>query len=124
MKTSKLTDMPVVTTPNAQMRVYASPDVNGSPIAVWRTDMVPGAAGPLHTASESQVLVVLEGAALVSVDGRSGSLRAGEAVLLPAGSERQVAVDGDQKLAMLVSSPPNATAQTDDAPPVSIPWTR
>jgi quercetin dioxygenase-like cupin family protein len=72
------TDLPVVTTPNAEMRVYASPEVNGSPLAVWRTDMVPGAAGPMHTASEAQVLVVLEGAAQVSIDDVTVQLRAGD----------------------------------------------
>jgi quercetin dioxygenase-like cupin family protein len=106
------------------MRVYASPEVNGSPVAVWRTDMVPGAAGPPHVASESQVLVVLEGAALVSVDGANASLSVGEGILLPAGAQRQVAVAGDRDLAMLVSSLPNATARTEDAEPVPIPWTR
>jgi quercetin dioxygenase-like cupin family protein len=124
MKTSKLTDPPVVETPNARMQVYASPEVNGSPVAVWRTDMVPGAAGPTHIASETQVLVVLEGAAMVSVDGGTSSLRAGESILLPAGAQRQVAVAGAQDLAMLLSSLPNATAQTEDSAPVSIPWTR
>ena len=124
MTVSTPTDMPVVTTPNAEMRVYASPEVNGAPLAVWRTDMAPGAAGPSHSASEAQVIVVVEGAAQVSLDDMSVTLRAGGGVLLPAGAERQVTVVGDQNLVLLVSSLPDATAQTGDGDPVPIPWTR
>jgi quercetin dioxygenase-like cupin family protein len=115
--------MPVVTTPNAEMRVYASPGTNGSPLAVWRTDMVPGAAGPLHTASETQVLVVVQGAARVSIDDVSVQLHAGAGTVVAAGSQRQVAVLGEENLVLLVSSLPHATARTGDGEPVPIPWT-
>jgi quercetin dioxygenase-like cupin family protein len=117
-------NMPVVTTPNAEMRVYASPEVNGSPIAVWRTDMVPGSAGPLHSASQTQVLVVVEGTAQVSVDDVPAQLHPGAGIMLPAGAQRQVVAVGEGNLVLLVSSLPDATARTEDGEPVPIPWTR
>jgi quercetin dioxygenase-like cupin family protein len=109
-------------TPNAVMHTYASPALTGSPLAVWRTEMAPGAAGPLHSASTEQVLVVLEGELGVSVAGRAQALRPGEAIVLQAGAERRLHNAGAGSVAFLACAPPAATATVPGREPVPIPW--
>ena len=109
-------------TPNAVMQTYASPALTGSPLAVWRTEMAPGAAGPLHSASTEQVLVMLEGELGVAVAGRTQTLRAGESIVLEAGVERRLHNAGAGGVAFLACSPPAATATVPGREAVPIPW--
>ena len=111
-------------TPNARMWTYASPDVNGSALAVWRTEMDPGAAGPWHTVDTQQVLVGLEGEVTVAVDGEERTLAAGDALTLPAGTERQVSNRGERPAATLTCAQPGANATPRGKEPVPIPWAR
>ena len=109
-------------TPNAVMRTYASPSLTGSPLAVWRAEMAPGAAGPLHSASAEQVIVVLEGELTASVSGRTTVLGAGDSVVVPADAERRLANAGAAPVGFLVCSPPAPTATRGGGEPEPIPW--
>jgi quercetin dioxygenase-like cupin family protein len=73
-------------TPNAVMRTLASPSAGSKELAVWTVEMRAGQAGPEHTADREQVWVVLEGT--LAVNGTE--VRAGAAVVVPAGMERRV----------------------------------
>jgi len=114
---------PTMSTPNAVMRIYASPSVNGAPVAVWRTDMRAGARGPRHAASQDQVLIVLDGAASVDIDGTVLSLSRGDSLLLPRGLGRQVSCAAET-LSTLTCGLPAAEATVEGQDPVPIPWTR
>jgi quercetin dioxygenase-like cupin family protein len=109
-------------TPNAVMRVYASPSLTGGELAVWRTEMEPGAAGPLHEASGEQVLVVLDGELTVAVGGRPSVLAPGDSVTIPAGAERRLTNAGPAPLAFLACSTPAPTATVRGGEPQPIPW--
>ena len=57
-----LADARVVATPAATMRTYASPSTAvPAPLAVWRTEVPSGTAGPLHVVDVDQVVVVVAG---------------------------------------------------------------
>src|SRR3954453_14114995 len=122
-------------TPNAVMRTYASPSLTGSPFAVWRAEMAPGAAGPLRGAgmgpggagpppsgSPEQVIVVLEGELTASVSGRTTVLGAGDSVVVPADAERRLANAGAAPGGFLVCSPPAPTPTRGGGEPEPIPW--
>jgi quercetin dioxygenase-like cupin family protein len=109
-------------TPNAVMRTYASPSLTGSPLAVWRAEMAPGAAGPLHAASAEQVIVVLEGELEASVRGRTTVLGTGDSIVVPADAERRLANAGTAPVAFLACSPPAPTATRGGGAPEPIPW--
>ena len=81
-------------TPNAVMHTLAAPSTGAHELAVWTVEMRAGQAGPLHTADQEQVWVVLEGALAVNGseltgtttipaggDGRMGARRAAPAVV-------------------------------------------
>lgn len=110
-------------TPNAMMRTYASPEQGGSALAVWRTEMAPGAAGPPHVLSSEQTIVVLEGRLTLESGDETWTLSAGDSVTVPADANRQIRNNGDTLLVTVSAALPNATAQAGDADPVPVPWT-
>ena len=105
------------TTPNATMRRYA-----GATIAVWRTEMAPGAIGPLHTIDREQTLVVVEGELTATIAGAVVVAQAGDAVSIPPGVERQLANHGAAMAVAVVAALPGGVARVGDGDPVVIPW--
>lgn len=90
LKTARA-DARVTTTPNATMTTLASPTQGGSgALSMWRVDMAAGQSGPEHVFDVEQAWHLLDGAAAVVVDGRAIELSAGDTVVVPAGSPRQV----------------------------------
>lgn len=111
-------------TPAATMRTYASPSGPApASVAVWRTELGPDAAGPRHTVSEDQVLVVVQGDLRAVVGDGEHALGVNDAVVLPADVERQVTA-GPSGAVTLVASLPGATARVGDGDPVPVPWAR
>jgi quercetin dioxygenase-like cupin family protein len=120
----RLRETRVAETPAATMRTYASPTTAvGAAVAVWRTEMAAGSAGPLHTIDTDQVVVVLEGELAAEIDGRSCSVSAGDSVVLPARSQRQLTA-GANGLVTLTASTPGARARVGEGDPVPVPWAR
>jgi quercetin dioxygenase-like cupin family protein len=119
-----LSEARVVTTPAATMRTYASPTTAlPAPVAVWRTEMAPGSAGPVHSVDVDQVVVVVEGVLVAELDGAQEEIATGDSVLLAAGAERRL-VAGHGGVVTLTSSVPGGTARAGGAEPVPVPWAR
>lgn len=114
---STLASSSVHETPNAVMRRYP-----GTALAVWRTEMAPGASGPHHVVDVEQVVVVLAGRLEATLDGDVRILGPGDAATLPAGSVRQMANPHDAPLITVTAAAPGGRAQVGDAAPVPIPW--
>ena len=53
-------------TPNAVMCTLAAPSLGTADLAVWTVEMRAGQAGPLHTADQEQVWVMLAGALAIN----------------------------------------------------------
>jgi quercetin dioxygenase-like cupin family protein len=91
-------------------------------VAVWSVEMAAGAAGPLHSASEEQVLVVVAGRLAVTIEGGEQTLEPGGSAILPAGVERRLVNASDEPLTLLACSRPGAQATVAGKDPVPIPW--
>lgn len=111
-----LDDTAVHATPNATMRRYP-----GTGVALWRTEMAPSASGPCHRIDTDQVVVVVEGGLDVHLAGEVRPLGPGDAVLLPAGQDRQLVAGGDGAVT-LSAALPGGVAQVGDGDPVVVPW--
>jgi len=73
------------------MTTLATPAQGGTEgLAVWRVDMAPGKAGPLHAFDTEQVWTFLEGAATIDLDGRELEAGPGDTVVLPADAPRRI----------------------------------
>ena len=101
-------------TPNAVMTTLASPIQGGAGQAVWRVDMRPGQAGPLHAIDTEQVWTVLDGGATVELDGQALTLEPGDTIILPADAPRRVSADPEAGLAAIAVAPAGTRAYTLD----------
>lgn len=109
-------------TPNAVMHTYASRTLTGTELAVWRTEMQPGAAGPAHVIDGEQVLVVLDGELELTLHGETRTLRRGASAVLPAGDERRLVNRSATTAIGLVASFSGVRASTADRDDVPLPW--
>lgn len=123
MRVVSLNDAAEFQTPNATMRTYASPAQSGSALAVWRTEMAPGASGPAHALSSEQTIVVLEGRLTLESEGQTTTLGAGDSATVAAGAVRQARNAGAVPVLTVSAAFPAATARAGDADPVPVPWT-
>ena len=101
-------------TPNAVMTTLASPIQGGAGQSVWRVDMRPGQAGPLHAIDTEQVWTVLDGGATVELDGQALTLGPGDTIILPADAPRRVSADPEAGLAAIAVAPAGTRAYTLD----------
>ena len=102
-------------TPNAVMTTLASPTQGGAGQAVWRVDMRPGQAGPLHAIDTEQVWTVLDGGATVELDGQALTVGPGDTLILPADAPRRVSADPAAGFAAIAVAPAGTRAYTLDA---------
>ena len=109
-------------TPNATMTTYASPSQGRSTQALWRVEMVPGAAGPRHTMNCEQIWTTQDGAAQVTVGESRHDLTPGDTVVIPAGAVRQVIADPVHGFTAIVTGTGGALATADDRDAVVPPW--
>jgi quercetin dioxygenase-like cupin family protein len=113
-----------VSTPAATMRTLASPTTAPDlDVAVWRTELPEGGAGPQHAIDGDQLVVVLRGALRVEIDGTPYDVPEGDAVKLPAGAVRAIAATGGAPATTLTVGRADARATVGDGDPVPVPWT-
>ena len=93
---SRATEQRVVTTPNASMTTLASPTQGPSDdLAMWWVEMNAGQRGPLHTFDSEQLWATQSGTVVVDLDGERLRLGPGDAIALPADTERQITAETD-----------------------------
>src|SRR5215469_3692754 len=102
-------------TPNAVMTTLASPTLGGAGQAVWRVDMQPAQAGPLHSWDAELVWTVLEGGAAFELDKETLSVGPGDTLIMPPNVPRQVTADPVAGLVAIVAAPAGARAYTPDS---------
>jgi quercetin dioxygenase-like cupin family protein len=101
-------------TPNAVMTTLASPTQGGAGQAVWRVDMRPGQAGPLHAFDTEVVWTTLDGGASVEFDGELLTVAPGDTLILPAGAPRRIIADPRAGLAAIAAAPAGTRAYALD----------
>lgn len=106
-------------TPNAVMTTLASPAQGGAGQAVWRVDMRPGQAGPLHAIDTEQVWTVLNGSAAVELGGETHIVGPGDTLIFPADAPRRVSADPASGFAAIAAAPAGTRAYTLDRTTVS-----
>jgi quercetin dioxygenase-like cupin family protein len=92
-------------TPNAVMTTLASPTQRAAAQSVWRVDMKPGHAGPLHGIDVEQVWAVLAGGASIELGPETVRVDQGDTIVIPADSARRVTADPQAGLVAIVAAP-------------------
>jgi quercetin dioxygenase-like cupin family protein len=92
------------------LTTLASPTQGQSAQAVWRVEMRPGQAGPLHGIDAEQIWTVLDGGASIEAGADTAGLGPGDTIVLPAGIARRITADAEAGLAAIVVAPASMRA--------------
>ena len=118
----RFADTRVLDTPAATMRTYVSPSsVNESDISVWRSEMQPDTAGPVHSIDTDHIVVILDGRLDAEIGGERVEANRGDCVLLRAGTSRRLTA-GPTGVATLTVAVAGSTAVAGGSDPVPVPW--
>ena len=117
-------ELRTVATPAATMRTFASPTTAPpADVAVWRTELPVGTAGPRHAVDRDHVVVVVEGSLRVVLGEEETVVPNGGSVVLPAGVTRQLAA-ADGPAVTVTAARPGSIASVGGGEPVEVPWAR
>ena len=105
--------------PSGLVTTLASAAQGGSGVAVWRMDITPGAAGPVHAYDTEQVWTVIGGRATVELEGGAVTVAPGDTLVIRAGATRQMIADPGAGVSA-ISITPAGTRASSPAGPVQV----
>ncbi|MFC4118633.1 cupin domain-containing protein [Nonomuraea zeae] len=108
-------------TPSGVMTTFASPTQGGASRSLWKVEAKPGVAGPVHDFDSEQVWSWLAGAATVELGGETFAVAAGDVVVMPAHTVRQVLADPENGYVAVVTAPAGARAMSADGADYGVP---
>ena len=122
--------MPVLTAPaapthdlgGARFTSLATPSRGATDTAVWKVEILPGTPATPHALTREEVFVVLEGKASVRIAGNDGQAEAGDAIVVPPGTEFELANAGAGPLRLLCCLPVGGQARLADGSTFTPPW--
>jgi mannose-6-phosphate isomerase-like protein (cupin superfamily) len=106
----------------ARFTSLATPTRGATDTAVWIVDILPGTPARPHWLTREEVFVVLDGTASARIDGQADEAAAGDAIVVPAGAEFELANAGSGPLRMLCCMPVGGQARFADGVSFTPPW--
>ncbi len=97
---------------------YASPSRGASETSVWRLELAPGSASPLHSLDREEVFLALEGTAVFTAGDREHTVRPGDCMIATPGTPFQLRVPGDQPFRAVACMPAGGKATVAGGEPV------
>jgi quercetin dioxygenase-like cupin family protein len=102
---------------------YVAPSRGSAQLCAWRLTVPAGNQGVAHRPNREEVLLLLDGALTITLDGRLTDLQPGDVALVPAGTE--VRVDGGPSVATAwVTTTPGFEAVMADGSRLAPPWAK
>lgn len=109
----------------ARFTAYATPAHGSRELRAWRLQLPAGSTGVPHTVSREEVLLVLDGALQVSLDGRPAqAATVGDAVVVPPGSLLRIDNAGGGTATAWVTTSAGMEATLPDGSRITPPWAR
>ena len=107
---------------HARFTALATPSRGSTDTSVWMVEILPGAPAAPHALTREEVFVVLEGTASVRIAGSDGQAEAGDAIVVPAGVEFELANAGTAPLRLVCCLPVGGQGVIGDGAPFTPPW--
>jgi mannose-6-phosphate isomerase-like protein (cupin superfamily) len=88
----------------------AAPSRGARDTSVWRLRLDPGSSSPPHALDREEVFVAISGAATAAFADHTETVRAGGALIVPAGQEFSISTEGVEPFEAIACLPVGASA--------------
>jgi uncharacterized RmlC-like cupin family protein len=107
---------------------YAAPARGSAELCAWRLDVPAGSEGTPHVVSREEIVFMLGGTLVVTLgegaEAAGVACRAGDAIVVPAGSGVRIDNPGDEPASAWVTTSVGLEAVLPDGSRLSPPWVR
>ncbi|MBF6333133.1 cupin domain-containing protein [Nocardia transvalensis] len=107
---------------NARFTSYVRPGTGSADICLWQVEVAAATIGHEHRVLREEVFVLLDGTAVLSIDGAAASLAPGDAAVAPAGAVVRLDNPGERAAVLLVTVPVGFSAELADGTRIIPPW--
>jgi quercetin dioxygenase-like cupin family protein len=101
---------------------YATPLTGSRELAAWRGEIPPGTKAPAHTVNREEILHLLIGELLLTLDGRTERITAGDTVIVGPGATLSVENPTDHTAISWVTTSLGLEAVLADGTRITPPW--
>ncbi|MEP7025751.1 MAG: cupin domain-containing protein [Actinomycetota bacterium] len=106
----------------ARFTSLATPSLGSTDTSVWKVEILPGTPATPHSLTREEVFVVLEGTASVRLAGHAEQAEAGDAIVVPADTEFELANEGAGALRLMCCLPVGGQGKLADGVAFTPPW--
>ncbi|MFF2851839.1 cupin domain-containing protein [Streptomyces sp. NPDC058001] len=103
---------------------YASSASGSAELCAWRGEIPAGTKAPAHTVSKEEIFHLLTGSLLITLDGHTESLTAGDTAIVPPGATLTVENPTPEPATTWVTTSHGLTARLAGGTVISPPWAR
>jgi quercetin dioxygenase-like cupin family protein len=103
---------------------YATPRTGSKELCAWRGEIPPGTKAPAHTVSREEILHVLDGELLVTLDEGTTRVTVGDTLIINPGATLTVENPGDRTAVTWVTTSIGLEAELADGTRIAPPWAR
>ncbi|MCX4760902.1 cupin domain-containing protein [Streptomyces sp. NBC_01275] len=101
---------------------YATPLTGSKELCAWRGEIPAGTKGLAHTVDREEIFHLLVGDLLITLDGRTEQVSAGDTVIVNAGATLTVENPTDHTAISWVTTSVGLTARLADGTQITPPW--
>ncbi|MFI6406391.1 cupin domain-containing protein [Streptomyces sp. NPDC050548] len=101
---------------------YARPDSGSKELCAWRGEIPAGTKAPLHTVNREEILHILEGELVITLDGRTDRVGAGDTLIINPGSTFGAENPTDRAVITWVTTSIGLEAELADGTHIVPPW--
>ncbi|GGZ06700.1 cupin domain-containing protein [Streptomyces poonensis] len=101
---------------------YAAPRTGSRELCAWRGEVPAGTKAPVHTVNREEILHLLDGELLVTLDGVAERITAGDTVIVPSGAAFGVENPGEGTAVTWVATSVGLEARLADGTHLVPPW--
>lgn len=101
---------------------YATPRTGSTELCAWRGEIPAGTRAPAHTVTREEIFHLLIGELLITLDGHTERIAAGDTVIVNAGATLTVENPSDHTAMSWVTTSIGLEAELADGTRISPPW--
>lgn len=101
---------------------YATPRTGSKELCAWRGEIPAGTKAPAHTVSREEILHLLDGELLITLDDRTERIGSGDTLIINPGATLTVENPADRTAVTWVTTSTGLTAELTDGTRITPPW--